>query len=279
MKVYVSVDMEGLAGIHTWKDVSNTSSSYKRDLLEEQLRWLLSAVLEFESVEKITVVDSHATGDNIPYSITDLDERVELISGFPRKRYMMAGLDETYDRVIFFGYHSGVGALHGLMDHTYSSTTFHNVWINGLRMNETLVNAAYAGYMGVPVCMVVGDEALKKELGDFLDRIVYVSTKKGLSRYAAEFVSKKKLEKDIKEGVKRAISKSRDDLRIYRFEPPIELKVEVNRTEFADALEMIPNVERLNGRMLKFISDDYAVVFDTLLLMAFIGGMMGRLNI
>ncbi len=279
MKVYVSVDMEGLAGIHAWKDVSNTSPSYKRDLLEEQLRWLLSAMLEFENVEKITVADSHALGDNIPYSITELDERIELISGFPRKRYMMAGLDETYDRVVFFGYHSGVGALHGLMDHTYSSTTFHNVWINGLRMNESLVNAAYAGHLGVPVCMIVGDEALKSELGDLLDRIVYVSTKSGLSRFSARFVSKKRLEKEIKDGVKRALSKSRDDLRIYRFEPPVELKVEVNRSEFADALEMIPGIERLNGRMLKFINDDYSVVFDTLLLMAFIGGMMGRLNL
>ena len=277
MKIYVSVDMEGLAGIHSWKDVSGNSS--RRDLLEEQLRWFLEAVLDFDEIEMITVVDSHATGDNIPYSITDMDERIKLISGFPRKRYMMAGLDETYDRVIFFGYHAGVGALHGLMDHTYSSTTFHNVWINGLRMNETLINAAYAGHLGVPVCMVVGDEALRRELGDFLDRVVYVVTKRGLGRFAAEFESKKKLREDIKNGVKRAISRSRDDLRIYRFEPPIELKVEVTRTEFADALEMIPGVERLDGRKLKFVHDDYAVVFDTLLLMATIGGMMGRLKL
>ncbi len=277
MKIYVSVDMEGLAAVHTWKDVAFGDPHYKRKELEEQLRWLIEPMLGSEEVELITVVDSHAVGDNIPYSITDMDERIELISGFPRKRYMMAGLDESYDRVFFFGYHAGIGAMNALMDHTYSSTTFHNVWINGIRMNEALINAAYAGYLGVPVAMIVGDAALKEEMSDFLDRVVYVTTKEGLGRYSARFVSKKRLEREIKEGVRRAMRKSREDLRIYRFEPPIELKVEVSRTEFADTLEMIPGVDRVDGRILKFIHDDYAVVFDTLLLMATLGSMMGRL--
>jgi D-amino peptidase len=277
MKIYISVDMEGLASINTWKDVNFGDPHYKKKELEEQLKWLVEPIIGHEEVEVVTIADSHALGDNIPYSITELDERIELVSGFPRKRYMMAGLDDTYDRVIFFGYHAGIGALNANMDHTYSSTTFYNVLINGIRMNEALINAAYAGYFGVPVAMIVGDEALKKEMVDFLDRVVYVTTKHGMGRFSAKFVSKKKLERDIKEGVRRAIRKSRDDLRIYRFEPPIELKVETSRTEFADILEMIPGVERLDGRTLKFIHDDYPVVFDTLLLMATLGSMMGRL--
>ena len=277
MKIYVSVDMEGLASIHSWKDVTFGDPHYKRRELEEQLKWLIEPIIGQEDVELVTIVDSHSLGDNIPYSITEMDERIELISGFPRKRYMMAGLDETYDRVIFFGYHAGIGALGANMDHTYSATTFHNVWINGIRMNEALINAAYAGYLGVPVAMIVGDEALKKEMVDFLDRVVFVTTKEGLGRFSSRFVSKRKLEREIKEGVRRAIRKSREDLRIYRFEPPIELKVETSRTEFADVLEMIPGVERIDGRTLKFIHDDYSVVFDTILLMAALGSMMGRL--
>ena len=277
MKIYVSVDMEGAGGIHTWKDVSFPDPHYKRKELEEQLRWLIEAIVEDVRVEKLLIVDSHATGDNIPYSITDIDERVELISGFPRKKYMMAGLDSSFDRVFLFGYHAGVGSIAALMDHTYSSTTFHNVWINGLRMNEALINAAYAGYLGVPVAMIVGDEALKKEMEEFLDKIVYVSTKEGIGRFSARFYSKKKIKREIQEGARSALKKPREELRIYRFEPPIELKVEVSRTEFADALEMIPGVERLDGRTLKFIHDDYAAVFDTLLLMAAIGSMMGRM--
>ncbi len=277
MKIYISVDMEGLAAIHTWKDVTFGGPHYKQKELEEQLRWVLEEIVKYEDVELITVADSHSVGDNIPYSITDIDERIELISGFPRKRYMMAGLDESYDRVIFFGYHAGVGALGALMDHTYSSTTFHGVWINGIRMNEALINAAYAGYLDVPVAMIVGDAALREEMKEFLDRVVFVTTKEGLGRFSARFVSKKKLEMDIRSGTSEAMRRKREDLRIYRFEPPVELKVETSRTEFADALEMIPGVERLNGRVLKFIHDDYVVVFDTLLIMATIGSMMGRM--
>ncbi len=277
MKIYISVDMEGAGGITSWKDVTFGDPHYKYKELEEELRWLIEPILEFESVEKITISDSHSVGDNIPYSITEMDERIELISGFPRKRYMMAGLESNYDRVIFFGYHSGVGALGGLMDHTYSNTTFHNVWINGLRMNEALINAAYAGHLGVPIAMIVGDEALKREMEDFLDKIVYVSTKEGLGRFSSKFYSKKKIKREIQEGVRRAMKKDRSELRIYRFEPPVELKVETNKTEFADALELIPGVERIDGRTLKFVHDDYSVVFDALLLMATIGSMMGRM--
>ena len=277
MKLYISVDMEGLGGITSWKDVTFGDPHYKRKELEDQLKALLEPILDYENVNLITISDSHSVGDNIPYSITELDERIELVSGFPRKRYMMAGLDSTYDRVIFFGYHAGVGRMGALMDHTYSNTTFHNVWINGLRMNEALINAAYAGYLGVPVAMIVGDEALKKEMEEFLDKIVFVTTKKGLGRFASQFKSKALVKKEIAEGVKRALKKPREELRIYRFEPPIELKVEVNKTEFADALELIPGVERLDGRTLKFNHDDYGVVFDTLLLMATLGSMMGRM--
>ncbi len=277
MKIYISVDFEGIGGVSNWKDVTFGDPHYKRKELEEQLRWLIEPILDYEGVELITICDSHSVGDNIPYSITELDERIELISGFPRKSYMMAGLDPSYDRVFLFGYHAGVGKATALMDHTYSNTTFYNVWINGLRMNEALINSAYAGYLGVPIAMIVGDEALKEEMQDYLDKVIFVSTKKGFGRFSACFKSKLTVKRELQDSVKRALRKNRDELRTYRFEPPVELKVEVTKTEFADVLEMIPGVERLDGRTLKFIDDDYAVVYDTLLLMATVGSMMGRM--
>jgi len=266
LKVYISVDMEGLAGIHRWKDVSENEKFYKMALLEEQLRWLLEGIIESEAdVEKITVVDSHALGSNIPYRITSIDERIELVSGSPRKRYMMANLDETYDRVIFFGYHAGVGSMGGIMDHTYSSSLIYNITINGKKMCEALINAGYAGYLNVPICMVVGDEALLDGVKEELKGAVMVATKKGIGRYSAVMKSSKVLEKEIKEGVKKALKIPRESLPLYRFEPPIELVIEFLNTAFADAVEILPFVDRVDGRTIRFVHDDFSVVFDMIL--------------
>ena len=266
MKIFISVDMEGLAGIQRWKDVSENERFYKVNLLEEQLKWLLEGIVESKTnIEKITIADSHAFGSNIPYKITEIDERIELVSGFPRKKYMMAGLDETYDRVIFFGYHAGVGNMGGIMDHTYSSSLIHSIKINKKNMCEALINAGYAGYLNVPVCMVVGDEALLNEIKEDLKGAIMIATKKGLSRYSAIMRSARILKEDIKEGVKKALEIPRESLPVYKFEPPIELVIEFLNTAFADVVEILPFVERVDGRTVRFVHDDFSVVFDMIL--------------
>ncbi|HNT52924.1 MAG TPA: M55 family metallopeptidase, partial [Candidatus Syntrophosphaera sp.] len=106
------------------------------------------------SIEEIVIADSHSAGDNLDYSITSLDKRISLISGSPRPCYMMPDFGGEFSQVWLLGYHSGTGALRGNMDHSYSNSRIHKIWINGQRMNEALINAAYAGYHKVPVGLV-----------------------------------------------------------------------------------------------------------------------------
>jgi len=159
MKVFVSMDLEGLAGIASWSEVAPKISKEVAELVEEHVK---------------------AVGDNIPYAITRDCTNVSVVRGALRRNYMMSGLDGSFDRVIFLGYHAGVGTLNAVMDHTYSGSIVQNIWINNMKMNEALINA------DVPLALVVGDSSLKRELEDAgLNSLHYVVTKEGLSRYAA----------------------------------------------------------------------------------------------
>lgn len=266
MKIYISVDMEGLAGIATWSEV-DTNKKEASQVLYEHLKPLLEGLFSSGvEIEHVLIADSHGAGTAIPYSICEEFDRVSLVRGPIRKDYMMSGLDGSFDRVIFLGYHAGTGTKNGIMDHTYSSSLIHNVWINKKRMNEASINAAFAGHHGVPVCLIVGDEALKKELQDDLTgRYLFVSTKMGIGRYAAIMKPKKQLFEEIKKAASQALKIPRDELALYRFDSPIELLIEMKDTVYADLAELIPGTERIDGRTIRFVHNDYPVVFNAIM--------------
>jgi len=179
---------------------------------------------------------------------------------------MMSGLDESFDRVVFFGYHAGVGTRYAVMDHSYSSSSIYNIWINGQKMNEALINAAYAGMHNVPVAMIVGDDKLK---GQVFDDVFFVETKESLGRFSAKHKSMKKVLKEIEETTRRMLQVPREKFKVYKFDTPVELVVEFTDTARADLVEMLPLFERVNGRSVKLVHEDYQVIFDAILSMAF----------
>ncbi len=272
MKLYVSFDMEGLAGISSWQQVDEKDRKYARDLVKLHIKWLVEAIKESsknDEIEEILIADSHASGENIPYDITQMDDRIYLVSGFPRAFYMMPAMDPGYDRVLFIGYHAGSGAVHGVMDHTYSGSVIMSLKINGVAMSECTLNLGYAWNVhGVPMAFVLGDEVLKQQLEKLLKgQYVYVSTKWGLSRHAAKMKPMKLVEREIKDGVKEALELERGKLARYEVEKPIELDITLTRTSYADIAELLPGFKRVDGHRVRFIHDDYAEVFEAIMAM------------
>ncbi|BBJ28284.1 M55 family metallopeptidase [Athalassotoga saccharophila] len=283
MKIYISTDMEGLPGINSWHQVSDKDPRFLNRYLEETLQWVVDGVKasnQNSNVDQILICDSHALGENISYDFTEYDDRIYLVRGGLRDYYMMAGLDNTFSTVFFVGYHAGVGAIHGIMDHTYSSASVHTMKINGMRMNETLINAAFAGEMGIPVSLVIGDHALVEELRDVLKDTVLIETKKGLSRFAAIMKPKALLRKEVIEGVKTALDRTHDNsIKIYKFTPPYELDIEFNSTEMADQSMLMPGLKRIDGRHVKYTCESYETLLQTMLAVVYtakIGTEIGK---
>ena len=268
MKIYISIDMEGIPGTWNWEQEKKDRNSVKKAIYEHT-RDVLEAILTSEEnskIREIIIADSHGMGDNLDYEITVLDKRISLVSGSPRPCYMMPAFDQDISAVLFLGYHAGSGANHGNMDHTYSNSRVHKLWINDQPMNETLINAAYAGFYNVPVILITGDQTLLKELQDTpLAEAEYVVTKKAIAKFAAKSYSKLKIREEVKDKVKTALKKLGQPLNIYRFSSPVTLKILFNSSSMADMAALIPFTTRLDGRTITYTHKDYAVIFEAIM--------------
>ncbi|WP_055666234.1 M55 family metallopeptidase [Desnuesiella massiliensis] len=269
MKLYISLDMEGIAGTFDWRQEEKDRDKV-RACIHDQMTWVMEGILKSsrnKDIEEIVIADSHALGDNLLYKFTEIDPRISIISGYPRAQYMMPALDSSYDLVFFIGYHAGVGTPSGAMDHTYSSRRVHKLWINDMAMNESLINAAYAGYYNIPVGLVVGDAALQKELYSegAMPWVKYVVTKESLGKFSSKLISLGKVKESTINAVAETLDMNFKDLPIYKFNDPIELKIEFNSTAMAEIASLMPYTNRLDGRTISFVHEDYKTIFDALM--------------
>jgi D-amino peptidase len=273
MKLYISIDMEGMPGTWNWQQEKRDRDSVK-SAFYNHVKDVLDALLEGEEDKKIrevVIADSHGMCDNLSYDITALDKRISLVSGEPRPFYMMPAFDKEYDGVLFLGYHAGTGALHASMDHTYSNSRVHQLWINDQPMNEALINAAYAAYYEIPVILITGDLALKQELRHTpLENIEFVVTKEAVAKFAARNFSRLLVQEETKSKVKQAVKNLSKDQELLTFSRPITLKIVYNSTSMADAASLIPHTRRLDGRTVSFTDRDYKIIFETIMAMTMI---------
>jgi D-amino peptidase len=271
MKIYISLDMEGIAGTFTWSQEENNRAEVRK-CIAQQIEWVIQGIQSSKankSVNEIVIADSHSGGDNLLYETTALDNRLHLISGTPRPKYMMPAFDDSYDIVFFVGYHGGIGTIHSNMDHSYSPR-FHRIWINDKPMSESLINAAYAGLYNVPVGLVIGDDALLKQLkaDDAMPWVEYVVTKYSLSRFAVKNKPLIVVRNETVTAINKLLDSDISKVPVYKFDAPIKLRIELQTTSMADLLELIHDVKRIDGITVELTHNDYAEVFDTIDAMA-----------
>lgn len=276
MKIFISTDMEGLPGVNSWHQVEGKDPRYLGKYMAETVGWVIDGIKSSElnsKVDEILVCDSHANGENLSYDFTERDDRIYLVSGGLRDYYMMAGLDPSFSTVFFVGYHSGVGAIHGTMDHTYS-TAVYDLKINGKHMSETIINAAFAGNHDVPVSLVIGDHALVEELRDEMKDVVLIETKRGLSRFSAIMKPKNLLKREVIDGTKAALVKtSKSAVKPYKIESPYVVDINFKSTEMADESMLIPGVKRSDGHTVTFKTSYYDELLQTILAVVYSGEM------
>ncbi len=269
MKIFISLDMEGIPGTFNWEQEKIDRPAVKAHMYNH-LQTVVEAIRKSKhnsQIDEITIADSHSAGDNIDYSFTALDERINLISGNPRPQYMMPSFSNVYDQVFLVGYHAGTGALHGNMDHSYANRRIHKIWLNDIHMNEAFINSAYAGYHGVPVTLITGDMALSKEILNekAMPWVNFVITKEAIAKFAVKNYSIIKVRERTIDAVQKALSKEKADYPLYTFTPPIKLKIDFISTSMADVACLMPGVKRLDGRTIEFKEDDYAVMFEAVM--------------
>ena len=261
MRVYVSVDMEGIAGVvhESQTDPTDPACAAEYGRLRRLMTAEANAAVEgalAAGATRVVVNDSHWFMRNL--LAEELHEAAELLAGDPKPHSMVQGIDAGFDAALFIGYHARAGTRNAILDHTYADR-IHEVRLNGKPVGELGINAAFAGVHGVPVALVSGDSALAAEAKDLLgEEITTVVVKQAVSRHAAQSVAPAAACRLIRDGVAEALKRKH---RPFVLPPPITLEVDFAQTINADMAELCPGAERTAGRTVRFAHRDYPEVF------------------
>jgi len=254
LKVFISVDMEGVCGIIHWEDVSRSGKDYGlfRKLMTMETNAAIAGALE-AGATYVLVRDSHGSGRNILPDL--LHTEAVLIrdwSGGPLD--MMEGINETFDAVIFIGYHARANTPDAVLDHTMTGTIY-DVTLNGKPMPEAGINAFIAGNFGVPVVMVAGDVAICRQSQELFSKIVTAAVKEGVGN-AASMPHPQKAQELIKKRTREALTRLKE-FKPFKLDPPYTIKVTYKNEERAEKASWIPGAKRSGNTSVSFTSDDW----------------------
>jgi D-amino peptidase len=253
-RIFVSVDMEGIAGVVSNEQLGPPGFEYERfrQFMTEETNVAIAAAREAGATEFV-VSDSHGNMQNL--LIEKLPKDVLVVRSAPRPLMMMQGLDESFDGVIFIGYHASTTNPEGVRAHTMSSATLADVRLNGVSVPEAAFNAAIAGHFGVPVLAISGDDVIVKEARALLGDVEGAVVKWAYGFHSAKTLTPEAARDVIRDRVKAAMAR-RASFRPYIVKTPVELEVRFKNYRPAEVLSYLPIVKRVDAHAVRFVGKD-----------------------
>jgi D-amino peptidase len=253
LKVYISADMEGIAG------VVNGDQGYPGRFEYDQFREYMTAEVNAAidgaraaGATEILVSDSHGNGLNL--LLDKLPQDIQLVRSWPRPLGMMEGIDGSFDAVVFIGYHASAGNPVGILGHTISGSNFYSVKINGMEMSEGAINALIAGHFGVPVVMISGDDAAVAEVTAMVGPMEGAVVKWQISHQSGRTLLPGAARALIKEKVTKGVQR-RAQIKPFDIPGPLALDLSYKNSDAAEIIAYLPNVERVDNRTVRYVGD------------------------
>lgn len=260
MKVFLSTDIEGTAGIVDWQQVVGPGPEYElgRALLLDEVNAAIDGAVE-AGASSILVNDAHWTMQNMPPG--RLHGRADYLSGKHKPLYMMEGLDQTFDAVFLIAYHGSIGAESAVLSHTYNPNAIYEAKLNGVAVGESAINALVALYHEVPVALITGDSVTAREAEVFMPGIETVVVKESVGRFAARSVHPEVACELIRNGARRALERL-DQLGPPAIELPARIDLTLRTTDIAEMATWVRGVERSGARQVAFEDGDPLRLFQ-----------------
>lgn len=254
LKVYISVDMEGIAGVVTSDQLGPTGFEYDRarEFMTGEALAAIAGAKEAGATE-IVVSDSHGNGESL--LIDRFPDDVRIVRSWPRPLMMMEGIDSSFAAAIFIGYHASTNSPAGVRAHTISSANLASVSLNGVTVPEAGINAAIAGRFGVPVVFISGDDVAVDETRKLLGGVEGAVVKRAISFHAASTMTPKAAQQLIREHVKTAVER-RAAFKPYIVKAPVTLDVVFKNYRPAEMLAFLPIVQRTASHAIRFTGRD-----------------------
>ena len=258
MKIYISADMEGIAGVVDWYEVeaSHRDYAWSQKQMTKEVQVVCETAFEL-GVESVMVKDAHDSGRNI--NISDLPHGTLIHRAWTGDPLvMMSGIENGYDAVVFTGYHSGAYSDGSPLAHTMNSTTIKWIKMNGMYMSEFMMNAYTAAYYNVPVIAITGDQSICEEAKALIPEITTIAVK-SCSGNACTTMSSNDALIAIEEGCRHAIRKYSHAKSACALKLPEQMKFEINFSNagLANKASHYPGVKRLDSCTVQYDTGDY----------------------
>ena len=263
VKVFVSVDMEGIGGIGTPAMVDANGKDYAvgRRLMTDEVNAVVAAIFQ-RGPAQVLVNDSHGDMQNLIH--TDLDPRVMYIQGAVKPVGMVQGLDSTFDAVIFLGYHARAGTAGGFLAHTGTGSV-KGLWLNGVEVGEGELNAAYAADLGVPVILAAGDSLAVEQIARATGAEV-VTTKYAITPQSARLIHPQLVRERLAAATGRALGRI-GTAKPARLATPIRVRLRLSDVTIPQLLQAIPGVQQVDGYTVEFTARSMADAYRLIRLM------------
>ena len=254
LKVYISADLEGIAGVVTGDQLGPSGFEYgrAREFMTGEVLAAIAAAREAGATE-VVVSDSHGNGESL--LIDQFPDDVRIVRSWPRPLMMMEGIDSTFAAAILIGYHAGTTNPAGVRAHTISSANLASVSLNGVTVPEAGISAAIAGRFGVPVVLISGDDVAVAEARRLLGDVEGAVVKRAISFHSASTMTPKAAQQLIRERVKAALAR-RSAFKPYVVRAPIQLDIVFKNYRPAEVLAYLPMVERTTAHSIRFTGRD-----------------------
>jgi D-amino peptidase len=246
MRVFVSIDLEGIAGVSDRRQVNRGTDDYEaaRSLMAGEANAVVGAAFD-AGAEEVVVNDAH--GDMCNLRPEDVDDRALLQIGSGKAPHgMVFRIGTGFDAAIFVGYHARVGTGGGVLEHSYSGATVAAIRVNGDDWGETELNAAVAGHYAVPVALVTGDDVLCEQVPRLLPDTRTVPVKDALGFRAARSLSPAAAQAELAAATRGVLTAPLP----APFTPPAPFRLEVDflTVPMAEYAALVPGAERSGPR-------------------------------
>lgn len=253
LKIYISVDMEGITDVIHWNETNpGDDYQYYRLLMTKEANAAIEGAID-AGAKEIVVRDAHSSARNI---IPDLlHKKAKLIREWSGGPYsMMEGINNSFDAVLFIGYHAKAMTQNATLKHTMSGTIL-DLKVNDVSLPEAGWNGLIAGYFNVPVVFVSGDKAICDQCKEIFGKIYTLAVKEGLGDASINLhpdVSRELIKKHVHEAI---INRGR--IKPLKFKSPYTIEIQFKQESLAHRLSYYPNAKRVGEYSVSFSSDDF----------------------
>lgn len=261
MKVFISSDMEGTAGVVAWEQCRAPDPEYQyyRGLLQEEVNAAIEGAAAAGATEFL-VNDSHSAMANLRPDALACHARY--LSGRHKPLYMMQGLDSSFDAVFLVSYHGSMSSGGSTLSHTYNPAAISEVRLNGVVAGESGINALVALGHGVPVVLITGDDTTAAEIEPFCPGIHGAVVKTSVSRFAADSLHPLQAREVIRTTARAAVE-ALPAAKPPAITLPATLTVRFRNADLAEMATWISGVERVDGVGVRITDEDPVRLFRT----------------